>query len=417
MYTRTQYSALLKSPFSLSPPLRTLSLRSRGLSRTAACHRMTTSTSRPNRAASTTIPRRITLMAQDEVRPADRSPPPNKSSFSRTRAFLGGSANGSSPRLIVAVMVIIGLYSSYHSYFSPADMPQEKYHSLAQFATKKIAIIEVSGAIMEGEDSFAEKQIDRVREDPDAVVGVVLRVNSPGGTVTGSDFIYHHLRELVEKRKLPIVVSMGSVCASGGYYVAMAVGSRAERDLRRAHHLDRLDRRDHSPFRCFGRPGEARHFGRLDRQRPAQEDGLAHPADDARPRKRFCRRSSTTASKTSRRSSSAAGRSSKTTPPRSDAVATGQIFTAKQALDKGLVDKIGFIEAAIARATELAGENPRSVRCVKYEKRPTFFGSILGGESQCTGPRHGRLSALIDLASPRAYYFWSWLPTIFSTSK
>src|SRR5213076_1478427 len=57
------------------------------------------------------------------------------------------------------------------------------------------------------------------------VVGVVLRVNSPGGTVTGSDFIYHHLRELVDRRKLPIVVSMGSVCASGGYYISMAVGA------------------------------------------------------------------------------------------------------------------------------------------------------------------------------------------------
>src|SRR6185436_18487370 len=124
--------------------------------------------------------------------------------------------------LIVAVLIIISLYNSYHSYFSPANMPQEKYHSLAQFATKKIAIIEVSGAIYEGEDSFAMKQIQRVRDDQE-VVGVVLRVNSPGGTVTGSDYIYHHLRELVDRRKLPIAVSMGSVCASGGYYISMAV--------------------------------------------------------------------------------------------------------------------------------------------------------------------------------------------------
>ena len=170
-------------------------------------------------------------MAQDEVRPVvvatsgcALAPPPqiiiqqNSTVFGRFGKWLLAA-------LVIAVMVIISLYSSYHSYFSPADMPQEKYHSLAQFATKKIAIIEVSGAIMEGEDSFAEKQIDRVRQDPD-VVGVVVRVNSPGGTVTGSDFIYHHLRELAEKRKLPIVVSMGSVCASGGYYVAMAVGSQ-----------------------------------------------------------------------------------------------------------------------------------------------------------------------------------------------
>ena len=129
--------------------------------------------------------------------------------------------------LVIAVMVIISLYSSYHSYFSPADMPQEKYHSLAQIATKKIAIIEVNGTIMEGEDGFVKKQIDRVREDPTWSASS-LRVDSPGGTVTGSDYIYHHLRKLADERKLPIVVSMGSICASGGYYVAMAVGSQPD---------------------------------------------------------------------------------------------------------------------------------------------------------------------------------------------
>ena len=53
----------------------------------------------------------------------------------------------------------------------------------------------------------------------------MLRVDSPGGTVSGSDYIYHHLREMPrEKRKIPLVVSMGGMAASGGYYVSMAVG-------------------------------------------------------------------------------------------------------------------------------------------------------------------------------------------------
>ena len=46
------------------------------------------------------------------------------------------------------------------------------------------------------------------------------------GTVTGSDYIYHHLRSLVDDRKLPMVVSMGSLAASGGYYSAMACGKQ-----------------------------------------------------------------------------------------------------------------------------------------------------------------------------------------------
>ena len=92
---------------------------------------------------------------------------------------------------------------------------------------KKIAIIDVAGAIMEGE-GFVKRQIDARAGRHRASSAVVLRVNSPGGTVTGSDYIYHHLRELVDERKLPMVVSMGSICASGGYYVAMAVGDEPD---------------------------------------------------------------------------------------------------------------------------------------------------------------------------------------------
>ena len=53
---------------------------------------------------------------------------------------------------------------------------------------------------------------------------LVIRVNSPGGTISGSDYMLHHLQEFKKKTKVPIVVSMGAMAASGGYYVSMAVG-------------------------------------------------------------------------------------------------------------------------------------------------------------------------------------------------
>ena len=70
-----------------------------------------------------------------------------------------------------------------------------------------------------------KKQIDRIREDKD-VKAVVVRVDSPGGTVSGSDYILHHLNKLREEKNLPVVVSMGRMAASGGYYVSMAVGDK-----------------------------------------------------------------------------------------------------------------------------------------------------------------------------------------------
>ncbi len=360
-------------------------------------------------------------MAQDEVRPvviaasgAPSSTPP-QIIIQQTSTVFGRFGKWLLAALVIAVMGCISMYSNYRSYFSPADMPQEKYHSLAQFATKKIAIIEVSGAIMEGEDSFAEKQIDRVRQDRD-VVAVVVRVNSPGGTVTGSDFIYHHLRELAERRKLPIVVSMGSVCASGGYYVAMAVGSETDTIFAEPTtwtgsigviipHFDvsggltKLGITDDSiasaPLKKMGSP-----------TRPMSADEkkiLQSLVDDSF--KDF-------------KAIVVSGRPKfKDNTAALDAVTTGQIFTASQAQKKGLVDQIGFIDAAIARATKLAGENADSVRCVKYEKRPSLMSSILGGESHVPARGMTDLSAVLDLATPRAYYLWSWLPAALSNSK
>ena len=61
----------------------------------------------------------------------------------------------------ILVLVIIGFVVSYRSYFNDPEMPQEQYHSLSRHATKKIAIINVEGAIMEG-DGFV-KRADRPR--------------------------------------------------------------------------------------------------------------------------------------------------------------------------------------------------------------------------------------------------------------
>ena len=54
------------------------------------------------------------------------------------------------------------------------------------------------------------------------VKGVVLRINSPGGTVTASDSIYEEIRRFKEERKIPIVAQMIDTAASGGYYAALA---------------------------------------------------------------------------------------------------------------------------------------------------------------------------------------------------
>ena len=288
--------------------------------------------------------------------------------------------------LVIAVMFIISLYSSYHSYFTPANMPQEKYHSLAQFATKKIAIIDVSGPIYGGRRQLCQKA-DRPRTRRPEVVGVVVRVNSPGGTVTGSDYIYHHLRELADKRKLPLVVSMGSICASGGYYVAMAVGNQPNSIFA-------------EPTTWTGSIGVIiPHFdlsGGLAKL-GISEDSIASgplkkmgsPTQPMTDEERKILQTLVDESFKDFKEIVVSGRPKfKDDPPRLTQSRPARSSPPSKRWSMAWSIKIGFVEAAIARATELAGESADSVRCVKYEKRPTLFDSMLGADSPRADPQH-----------------------------
>ena len=70
---------------------------------------------------------------------------------------------------------------------------------------------------MTGADSFRQA-VRHVALSPD-FAGAVVRINSPGGTVSASDAMWRVLRKL--RKKKPVVVSLGNVAASGGYYTAV----------------------------------------------------------------------------------------------------------------------------------------------------------------------------------------------------
>jgi protease-4 len=90
----------------------------------------------------------------------------------------------------------------------------------------RVAVIFAEGEIFYGEGSpdfigqgTMTKALKKARED-DRVKAVVLRVNSPGGSALTSDIIWREV--VLTKEKKPVVVSMGDVAASGGYYIAAA---------------------------------------------------------------------------------------------------------------------------------------------------------------------------------------------------
>ena len=97
--------------------------------------------------------------------------------------------------------------------------------------TSRIAVLTVNGTIQDtGESSsFLSseaynhqaflKQLEAVKED-ESVKGIILSVNSPGGGVVESKQIYEAIKEIQKDRKIPVYASMGSMAASGGYYIS-----------------------------------------------------------------------------------------------------------------------------------------------------------------------------------------------------
>src|SRR5207245_5036133 len=99
-------------------------------------------------------------------------------------------------------------------------------------ATDKILMMDISGVISEkgssnplseSEDLVAliKEELTLAAEDSQ-IKALLLRINSPGGTVTASDVIHHEINEFKSKRKIPVVAVIMDIGASGGYYVAVA---------------------------------------------------------------------------------------------------------------------------------------------------------------------------------------------------
>ena len=116
------------------------------------------------------------------------------------------------------------------NYGSNSTFPSVKPIGIhSPFKGERISVIKLEGIISDSggssfikdttSSSYVLELINKATADPH-VKGIVLRVNSPGGTVAASQELYQAV--LSAKKKKPVVITMGDVAASGGYYIASA---------------------------------------------------------------------------------------------------------------------------------------------------------------------------------------------------
>lgn len=228
-----------------------------------------------------------------------------------------------------------------------------------------VAVVVAEGEILGGDqpqgtvggDSTA-KLIRRARED-DAVKAIVLRVNSPGGDAFASELIRREV-ELTKQAHKPIIVSMGDVAASGGYWISMDGDQIFAEPTTITGSIGIFGL-------FFGIPNTLAKIG-------IHTDGVGTTplAGAIDPRRALDPKIGATIQAVIDKGYQdfihkvAAARHK--TPEQIDAIARGRVWSGAQALDRGLVDKLGGLEDAIAAAVKVAnlGTNYR----VSYVEKP-----------------------------------------------
>jgi len=301
---------------------------------------------------------------------------------------------------------------------------EERLHSGSKLASDKIAIVNIDGVLMEGMIGFARRELERAATDH-GVKAVILRVNSPGGTITASDDLHQRILELrdgsTEKKTTgkPIVVSMGSVAASGGYYISVPAKTlMAEPTTITASigvyaalpNVADLGKKVGFSMEVI-KAGEVKDSGSpfhdmTPKEKQLWQDMVDHSylrflqiVEAGRPHLKGKLQETISIDKTVPiRDANAAERKVKYTRYRAD----GGIFTANEALKYGLIDQIGYLDDAIKVAKQAAAIS-ENYKVISYERPPSLFGNLLGVASDSPDSQFN-LGRLSEGAIPRLWY-------------
>ncbi len=288
---------------------------------------------------------------------------------------------------------------------SSTRVQEKRYKPYRYKGNQKIAIIHVQGTILDGKSVI--RQAEKVIRDK-SVRAVVVRINSPGGTIAGSDAILQALKEMRHSREdepLPLVVSMGALAASGGYYVAMAV-----EDTPQSIYAE--------PTTWTGSIGviiPRYNMAQLADKIGVKEDSIvSHPLkkmgdffSDLTPEERKILQGLVDEAFAQFKKVVLSGRP-QLKPQELDKAATGQIYSTSQAIQLKLVDREGYLDDAIARAAELAGLSTDDIYVVEY-RAPFGLLELLGSQ---TAQKPDPLAQLLESTTPRAWYLCTWLPGV-----
>ncbi|HHZ83148.1 MAG TPA: signal peptide peptidase SppA [Nitrospirales bacterium] len=302
----------------------------------------------------------------------------------------------------------LGFAGCVSVFLVPPVLPLQET-TLSGTGKEKVLLIDVSGVIAHKADDRGgifpgpPDIVARVKEElelaaqDEHVKAVVLRINSPGGTVTASDQLYHEMKQFKATHHIPIVAVLMDVGASGAYYVAMAadsviahptsiVGSIGVVMLRINVEglLEKLGLETAaiksgtmkdmgSPFRTMTDDEYQVFLGVI----MEFYNRFVEVVGEGRP---------------------------KLKDDRIRELADGRIYTAGQALNAGLVDELGYLDTALDRAKQAAGLT--EARVVTYHRPGTYTNNIYSGMHDSAILRRIADWSQLPVGTPQFLYLW-----------
>ena len=322
---------------------------------------------------------------------------------------------GAMPRLAATLLVVLLAVSGCSVVsvdLTPRIKPLEE-DTVEGHGAAKILLTDISGFISDEPPSSGlglgpsaprvpllvrlREELKKAGDDKD-VRALVLRLNTPGGTVTASDIIYRELMLFRERTKVPVIAVMMDVAASGGYYIALAA------DTIVAH-----------PTTVTGSIGTIMVTGNVEGLmqkigvaattiKSAEHKDMGSPFRTLTPDERAIFQS--VIDELQRQFVAKVVERRRIPPETARTLADGRIYTAPQALSHKLVDAIGYVPDAIDAARRAAGTPDAKVIVYKRPRqyRATYYAEARGEAAALEGM--AQFAATSGLG-PKFLYLWA----------
>jgi protease-4 len=272
--------------------------------------------------------------------------------------------------MVVSIMVILTVACATPkiALFTDSSFPFKEF-TLQGSGADKVLLIPVEGIISDSPKKgmvrstpgMLELLVSQLRkaENDKQIKAVLLKINSPGGTITASDILYHEIMSFKERTGVKIVVSMMDTAASGGYYIALPA------DLIMAH-----------PTTITGSVGviflHPKFSGLMDKIGVGMDiSKFGVNKDMGSPFRDYSEGEQILLQKTvddmGERFIGLVQKHRKPNPSALKEISTARLFVAEEAVRVGLVDKTGYLSDAVRESKELAGISP-DAKVVVYRR-------------------------------------------------